>query len=127
MQVRGTNLYTFGVEGCKIWDPGFGIQVERAFFIENLLVRIHSIIEMIWWTGLTPWEFEFPFPDSLISTFLGIRVFTDAPDSVDPEGVEGVVKAGKYPNPRSRIPGPGSWIPRPQKFTGLYREPASST
>ena len=22
------------------------------------------------WTGLAPWEFEFPFPGSLISTFL---------------------------------------------------------
>ena len=35
---------------------------EREFFIDSLLVRIHSIIEMIWWTGLAPWEFEFPFP-----------------------------------------------------------------
>ena len=24
---------------------------------------------MIWWTGLAPWEFEFPFPGSLTSTF----------------------------------------------------------
>ena len=30
---------------------------EREFFIDNLLVRIHFIIEMIWWTGLAPWEF----------------------------------------------------------------------
>jgi len=30
--------------------------------IDNLLVRIHFIIVMIRWTGLTPWEFEFPFP-----------------------------------------------------------------
>jgi hypothetical protein len=43
---------------------------ERVFFIDNLLVRIHFIIEMIWWTGLAPWEFEFPFPGSLVSTFL---------------------------------------------------------
>jgi len=28
----------------------------------TLLVRVHFIIEMIWWTGLAPWEFEFPFP-----------------------------------------------------------------
>ena len=42
---------------------------EREFFIDNLLVRIHSIIEMTW-TGLAPWEFEFPFPCSQISTFL---------------------------------------------------------
>ena len=25
---------------------------------------------MIWWTGLAPWEFEFPFPGRLTSTFL---------------------------------------------------------
>jgi len=43
---------------------------QREFFIENLLIRIHFIIEMIRWTGLAPWEFEFPFPGSLTSTFL---------------------------------------------------------
>jgi len=32
-----------------------------------------AIIEMIWWTGLAPRDFEFPFPGSLISTFLGPR------------------------------------------------------
>ena len=26
-------------------------------FIGNLLVRIHSIIDLIWGTGLAPWEF----------------------------------------------------------------------
>jgi len=44
--------------------------IEREFFIDNLLVRIHFIIVMIRWTGLAPWEFEFPFPGSLTSTFL---------------------------------------------------------
>ena len=44
---------------------------EREFFIDNLLVRIHFIIEMIWWTGLAPWEFETPVPGSLISNFPG--------------------------------------------------------
>ena len=43
--------------------------LERAFFIDNLLVRIHLIIEVIWRTGLAPWEFEFPVPGILISTF----------------------------------------------------------
>ena len=33
---------------------------ESEFFIDNLLVRIHFIIVMIRWTGLAPWEFEFP-------------------------------------------------------------------
>ena len=36
-------------------------KVEREFFIDNVLVQIHFIIEMIWWTGLAPWEFESPF------------------------------------------------------------------
>ena len=45
---------------------------EREFCIDNLLVRIHFIIVMIRWTGLAPWEFEFPFPGSLTSTFLGM-------------------------------------------------------
>ena len=47
-----------------------GGKVEREFFIDNLLVRIHFIIVMIRWTGLAPWEFEFPVPGSLPSTFL---------------------------------------------------------
>ena len=42
----------------------------REFFIDNLLVQIHFIIVMIRWTGLAPWEFEFPFPGSLTPTFL---------------------------------------------------------
>ena len=41
---------------------------KREFFIDNLLVRVHFIIVMIRWTGLAPWEFEFPFPGSLTST-----------------------------------------------------------
>jgi len=43
---------------------------QREFFIDNPLVRIHFIIVLIRWTGLAPWEFEFPFPGSLTSTFL---------------------------------------------------------
>ena len=39
----------------------------REFCIDNLLVRIHRCCS---WTGLAPWEFEFPFAGSLISTFL---------------------------------------------------------
>ena len=42
----------------------------REFLIDDLLVRIHFIIEKMKWTGLAPWEFEFPFPDSIISSFL---------------------------------------------------------
>ena len=43
---------------------------ESEFFIDTVLVRIHCIIVMIRWTGLALWEFEFPFPGSLTSTFL---------------------------------------------------------
>ena len=46
----------------------------RDFFVDNLLVRIHFIIVMIRWTGLAPWELEFPFPGRLISTFIGCPI-----------------------------------------------------
>ena len=57
----------FRVQGS--WVPISGV-LQREFFIDNLLVRIHVIIGMNRWTGLAPWEFEFPFPGSLTSTFL---------------------------------------------------------
>ena len=50
---------------CFAWEV-----LERDFSIDNLLVRIHVIIVMIRWTGLAPWEFEFPFSGSRTSTFL---------------------------------------------------------
>ena len=34
----------------------------------SLLTTYWFIIEMIWWTGLAPWEFELPLTGSLIST-----------------------------------------------------------
>ena len=34
--------------------------LKREFFVDNLLVRIHFIIERIRWTGLAPWEFDPP-------------------------------------------------------------------
>ena len=40
---------------------GLGRGIEREFFIDNLLVRIHVIVVMIRWTGLALWEFEFAF------------------------------------------------------------------
>jgi len=58
---------TRGIPRRRKMRDGVG---EREFFIDNLLVRFQFIIEMIWWTGLAPWEFEFPFPGSLTSTFL---------------------------------------------------------
>jgi len=54
----------------RVWLRGWicaenwAVMREREFFIDNLLVRIHCIIVMIRWTGLAPWEFEFPFPGS---------------------------------------------------------------
>ena len=45
-------------------------EAQRVFIIGNLLVQIHFIIDMTWWTGLAPREFEFPFPGSPVSTFL---------------------------------------------------------
>ena len=53
------------------FSPSSNHATERDFFIDKPLVRIHYIIEMIWWAGLEPWELKFPFPGSLISAFLG--------------------------------------------------------
>ena len=50
--------------------PPSGAALERELFIDNLLVRIPFIIVMIRWTGLAPWEFEFPLPGHLTYTFL---------------------------------------------------------
>jgi len=42
----------------------------REFFSDKLLVRIHVYHRDNSVDGLAPWEFEFPFPASLTSTFL---------------------------------------------------------
>jgi len=49
--------------------PAPHVPRQREFFIDNLLVRIHFIIVMMRWTGIAPWEFEFPIPGSLTPTF----------------------------------------------------------
>ena len=48
------------------YEP-LGLARERLI-IDNLLAPIHLIIVMIRWTGLAPWQLEFPFQGSLIST-----------------------------------------------------------
>ena len=58
------------VHACGGKGPTLLKRTEREFFIDNLLVRVHMIIVMITWTGLAPWEFEFPLPGSLTSAFL---------------------------------------------------------
>ena len=63
-QVRGLHRGRQRVSSRNVWGK------RRDSFIDNLLVRIHLTIVMIRWTGLAPWEFEFPFPGSLTSTFL---------------------------------------------------------
>jgi hypothetical protein len=52
---------------------------EKEFFIDNVLARIHFIIEVIRWTGLAPWEFELPVPGSLTSSFLETRKWGTRP------------------------------------------------
>ena len=55
------------LSGEELWaDAG----EESDFFIDKLLVRVHFMMVMIRWTDLAPWDFEFPFPGSLASTFL---------------------------------------------------------
>jgi len=47
---------------CGRWGGLGPSEPEREFFIDSLLIRIHFIIVMIRWTGLAPWEFDFPLP-----------------------------------------------------------------
>ena len=57
--------------------------------IDNLLVRIHFIIEMIWWTGLASWEFECCCPGRLIATFLYTQGILQKSLDRAKEGVQG--------------------------------------
>ena len=67
-KLRGSRKHSDGFDSRR--TCGEGACRERDFFIDNLLVQIFLIIVMIWWTGLAPWEFEFPFPGSLTSTHM---------------------------------------------------------
>ena len=53
--------------GAAAWSTGT-TRTPPAERDTSLLTTYWSIFEMIWWTGLAPWEFEFPFPGSLILT-----------------------------------------------------------
>ena len=66
------HIYRYPVQVKQLVEMFPMLDSEREFFVDNLLVRIHFIIVMIRWTGLAPLEFEFPFPGSLTSTFLGL-------------------------------------------------------
>ena len=60
-----------GAAALAIPEPLHFLQpAERDFFIDNLLVRI----QMIWWTGLAPWEFDVLCLGSLTSTFLAFAL-----------------------------------------------------
>ena len=66
-------------------EPSPALCQVRDLFIDNLLVQIHYDIVMIRWTGLAPWEFEFPFPGSLTSSFLELCQVTSPAAAVAPQ------------------------------------------
>jgi len=39
---------------CSLFARKRSEYIEREFFVDNLMVQVHCITEMIWWTGLTP-------------------------------------------------------------------------
>ena len=69
-----------GIRGVARASSSSSLLTDREFFIDNLLVRIHFINVMIRWTGLAPWEFEFPFPGSRTSTFIALLTRLDTSD-----------------------------------------------
>ena len=99
--------WTFGMQARR--RCARGCATEREFFIDNLLVRIHFIIVMIRWTGLAPWEFEFPFPGSLTSDLLQV----DVGDAGKKQVCAGL--RGKYevPKPSTLNPQPSTLNPKP--------------
>ena len=68
---------------------------EREFLIDNLLVRIHVIIVVIRWIGLTPWEIASPFPGSRTSTFPGTVVTPGTRDSEETESQRLIIFRGQ--------------------------------
>ena len=56
------------VPNCLLRRVALVVEGGESSLLTSLLV--HFIIEMIRWAGLAPCEFEFPFPASLIPTFL---------------------------------------------------------
>ena len=50
-------------------DKRARLQRETEFFMDTQLVRIRLVIEVVLAGQRAPWEFEVPFPGSLISTF----------------------------------------------------------
>jgi len=51
------------------WIRTSRLSIKNSLALQEDELTLILIIVMIWWTGLAPWEFEFPFPGSLISTF----------------------------------------------------------
>ena len=63
------------------------------------------MIEMIWWTGLAPWEFESTFPGSLVSTFPNRQVHGMGMSHPPPVYIHAMLGGGfmssiAYPPPR---------------------------
>ena len=82
---------------------------EREFFVDNLLVRIHFIIVMIRWTGLAPWDFEFPFPG-------GAQIHVRTPSAGPPR--RPTQNAGKQSRGQARIEG----STRPRTLAYKYKD-----
>jgi len=59
-------FFILDIHSACVADDHPSLEVlERECCVDNLLVRIHFIIVMIWWAGLSPWEFEFLFQVAL--------------------------------------------------------------
>ena len=98
------------VKACDVsagLSPRGGPILSREFFVHNLQVR-GFIIEMIWWTGLAPWEFDFLVLGSLSSTLLdsvfssfepASHLFDGSGDVRDDVGLQGYLAPEKTPTP----------------------------
>ena len=70
---RGAKIEAAFAGGCATPPPGTchrETQRESSLLTTYWSGSTSSCLRCFWWTGLAPWEFEFPFPCSLVSTFL---------------------------------------------------------
>jgi len=90
------------------------------FFIDKLLVRIHLIIVMIKWTGLAPWEFEFPSLTSAAAAMVSVEA---------PPSTLNLTPSTLKPQPSTLDPQPYTLHPQPStlnlKLSTLNPQPST--
>jgi hypothetical protein len=69
--------------GCTAGESAKPVVRQRCFLHGACLEMIRWIgLTMIWWTGLAPWQFNFPFPGSAASSTVTLN---PEPSTLNPQ------------------------------------------